>query len=657
MNKHTALALALEHARRGVPAFPICISWDETKQATSKAPLSGTHGHRDATTDESKLQEMFSRASVTKGELAVGLHPGPGGYVVLDVDDKGGKTGSQDVKDLEKEFGKFPETDIVATASGGYHIWLRKAIDELVGNQTLTSSIDIRGDAGWVVAPGVETTWGTWEYQRRVEEIPYWPEWLRQRLAGTGKDTGIDHFQEFQRAKCKPLDLAMLDLMVAECGAHGVTITNGFISVVRPGKTNGTSASIGHINEGVVKIFAGESWVVDGKTLPSGDDGVFNIDELKHWLQYGTKTAEVKLKGPELVVTKARSGKDRFRSALMNLDAIEQMKPPEFLIEGWLPRGALAMLYSASGVGKTFLAIDWMMHIAAGKDWQGSKVKKRDKVFYIVAEGAAGFGMRTKAWRQMHGKLEFEDVTLLPLAVNLSSGEEMELLLELIEEKKPQLVVIDTLARSAVGADENGNRDMGVVINNAAAIQETSPGCTVLILHHTGHGTPDRARGASAIYAALDASFRLDGNVKHLILHNDKQKEAEQHKPLPLATQKVNLENEFDSMGNQRNSLVIIDGEDLEGAEAGDEGPKIPAQALQVASALWNIPGHKAQNKDWMAKTGMASGMFGKWKKVAEDEGLVRKAGEGKNDPWQALYDPYEGNKITVKLTHREASS
>ena len=59
------------------------------------------------------------------------------------------------------------------------------------------------------------------------------------------------------------------------------------------------------------------------------------------------------------------------------------------------------------------------------------------------------------------------------------------------------LVVIDTLAGTSAGLEEEQRQDMGVYINNCYTIRDSAKeaGATVLVVHHTGYDTK-RARGS-----------------------------------------------------------------------------------------------------------------------------------------------------------------
>ncbi|WP_185803976.1 AAA family ATPase [Pontivivens nitratireducens] len=81
---------------------------------------------------------------------------------------------------------------------------------------------------------------------------------------------------------------------------------------------------------------------------------------------------------------------------LVSLSAIEAVLTSNYMVKGWLDRNCLSMLYGPSNAGKTFVALDIAMHIAAGQPWRGLRVNG-GPVLYIAAEGGAGIRNRLAA--------------------------------------------------------------------------------------------------------------------------------------------------------------------------------------------------------------------------------------------------------------------
>jgi hypothetical protein len=85
----------------------------------------------------------------------------------------------------------------------------------------------------------------------------------------------------------------------------------------------------------------------------------------------------------------------------------------------------------------------------------------------------------------------------------------------------PDLVIIDPLM-NALGGDDSDANLMGQLNQFITEVMRVEK-CTVLRVHHTGHGTEDRARGHSSLPAGVDTQIRVDRD--NIIM--DKQKDDE----------------------------------------------------------------------------------------------------------------------------------
>ena len=77
----------------------------------------------------------------------------------------------------------------------------------------------------------------------------------------------------------------------------------------------------------------------------------------------------------------------------------DNLPPRSWLVKKVLANGEMSVIYGPSGVGKSFMAIDLGLRIAAGLDWFDHKVTA-GPVVYVVGEGANGAKQRMKAWRE-----------------------------------------------------------------------------------------------------------------------------------------------------------------------------------------------------------------------------------------------------------------
>ncbi len=246
------------------------------------------------------------------------------------------------------------------------------------------------------------------------------------------------------------------------------------------------------------------------------------------------------------------------RIRLTRADQIE-MRPPHWLLRGMLERDTFALIFGDPGCGKSFLAIDWACRVATGTPWRGQAVKG-GPVVYVAGEGQQGFGRRIRAWSEHHG-VNLADVPLyLAPAVAIPNPTDLIALITAIDTGvatigQPAMIVLDTLARCFGGGDENSTQDMSRFVSACDAIRQRY-GCTILVVHHAGHGDKSRARGAIALKAALDAEYRL-ANDSGMLLTATKMKDAETPPPLALEMVTVDLPDLLDDYGNPVTSAAI----------------------------------------------------------------------------------------------------
>ncbi len=131
---------ALAWARAGFKVLPCIVNGKEPVGALVP------NGFKDATADEATINRWWANI-----DYNIGVVPGSGGAVVIDLDvDK--KTGAlRGLAEWDALEGEKPATFTVVTPSGGRHLWFKGTIT--TGNKKLAPNIDMRFDAGYVVAP------------------------------------------------------------------------------------------------------------------------------------------------------------------------------------------------------------------------------------------------------------------------------------------------------------------------------------------------------------------------------------------------------------------------------------------------------------------------------------------------------------------------
>lgn len=170
------LDLAQSYTARSWPVFP-CRSAEEIDPSTGeilgvKTPYT-PNGWRGASKRENILRVWWER----NPSAMVGIPTGEAiGAWVLDIDVKG--NGFATLGDLVAEHGPLPHTLRATTPSGGEHIYFRHAAG--VRNRgSLGLGIDVRGDGGYVIAPGSQTEDGrSYKWVDPDAPLADAPQWL-----------------------------------------------------------------------------------------------------------------------------------------------------------------------------------------------------------------------------------------------------------------------------------------------------------------------------------------------------------------------------------------------------------------------------------------------------------------------------------------------
>lgn len=235
---------------------------------------------------------------------------------------------------------------------------------------------------------------------------------------------------------------------------------------------------------------------------------------------------------------------------------------PVDLIRDLFPQVGTACLFGAPGTGKSFVAFNIVMSVAAGLDVLGRR-SLQGMAVYLSTEGKSGLKARAIAWAQARDI----DIAELPVALiekpmNLRSEETVATLIDSIKrlvaksDVPCRFICVDTLSQCLFG-DENRQEDMAEFTGAMTRIAN-SLGAQVCVVHHSGKDKSKGARGSSVINGNFDTLLALEeGDCEgQFVLRTDKQKNGGK---AAVSIMFERVECGFDGDGEPVYSLVVSD--------------------------------------------------------------------------------------------------
>ncbi len=321
---------------------------------------------------------------------------------------------------------------------------------------------------------------------------------------------------------------------------------------------------------------------------------------------------------------------DRFR--ILWDEEVENLPPPDWLVQGYVVEKAIAVLYGPPGAGKSFLALDLALCVSQGRDWHGCPTRK-SPVVYGASEGASGLGLRIKAWKRHHGMAGRMGTGFVFQPCNFLDAKDVEAFLERLRSlpEKPALVVVDTLAWAMAGGDENAVKDLMLVLQAARRIRDEFD-ATVLIVHHTGK-SGEAERGSSALRAGADTMLKLTVDGSRIKLEVDKQKDAPPPKPRLFKLEPVAVGGQKgqgdDAEIDLATSCVLIEAAAAPGAEEDPLGLHLTLNQRKGLVALRDAPDPWTSTGQWACLSELKRSSFNLVRKHLVERGYVERKDKG----------------------------
>ena len=505
-------------------------------------------GFKSATQDPDEVERLFSASNAA----LIGIPTGEvSGVSVIDIDVRDGKQGKEWV---EKNAELLGITKVSETQSGGWHYYYQH-VSGIRNRAGIDGCVDVRGDGGYVIHP--ESTGYRWLNDEDFAAFP--PKVAAQStgVAAASLDVpmGSDAFDAFGRRVdgrehyMASMVLAAISDFFRDNGTfptlqwmeENVYPTYEIKVGSRTGDLNAEGRGIDEFRKKVTStiIRAREGKIADIHIAPNKDSAAASVS---------SSVAEV----PQRKIK------------VKTLGELRATPPPSFMVADYIIENSFAVLYGAPASFKSFLAIDWALSIAHGVDWNG-RPTAQGAVVYLAMEGQSGIAVRAEAWhrdRQLGDDgVPFYAVTT-PIGMAMEDAPDVIQLRQAVEDTlggvSPDLIVVDTLARSFAGsgADENSATDMGMFIRSCDLLKEWFD-CTVLAVHHSGKDYEKGLRGSSSLLGAVDTSIAIKRTTgtEYIEVIVQKQKDVSEADPLAMAAREVAFVQ--DAFAQEQSSLVL----------------------------------------------------------------------------------------------------
>lgn len=540
------LAVALTHAAAGRPVFPCASKPGFHKNGDPIKPKEPLVRWRDrATCDPDQIRRWWRQWPDAMPGMPTGR---ASGLAVLDLDRKDGKDGVAELRTIGLDPDNLSPCIVTTPSGDGRHLYFRWYEGLGISAGKIALGVDVRGEGGYVIAPGATGVAGAYSTADPVpDDLPAWPANLRQDArapvadglaAMLGDDDDPDLWADYVEAKRKrdwePDRIRSALNALPKDRSRDMWCEAGM--------------AVHHASGGAEVGY--DLWDEWSREHPD-PDMYDEKDQRRTWNSFGKphkgpvrtigslyKTAKECGWNPAPPLPGADEALNELlgvskpaapASPLTFLSPAEcaQSEPRRYIVKGLIAERDVACIVGAPGAGKSVLAPALAYAVAQGREAQGRRTRAGG-VFYVAAEDEHGMRGRVTALRSEHGDAANFTLVggvsdLLNEAVAGQGVPHFNALLKAVEERRPSLIVIDTLSMSFPRLDENSAEGMGRVVHVARALTEW--GAAVVLIHHdTKGGQQGLPRGHSLLNGALDVSIYLrkedDGTVHGRLTKN-----------------------------------------------------------------------------------------------------------------------------------------
>lgn len=234
----------------------------------------------------------------------------------------------------------------------------------------------------------------------------------------------------------------------------------------------------------------------------------------------------------QLVDAYVRSIKERALTGTAQIQSLDlasvletvEREPVPWLIRGWLAENEMAYLAGEWGSGKSYVALDAAVSLAAGIQWMGAvAVPRAVGVLYIDEENSPALARHRLGLICRGRRIDPEEVAALPLryltrnGLCLDDASGFAIIDQELERTKAKVLVLDSLVRFFKKRDENSASDMASFFGERIRPLMARHQCSILALDHMGKPSKERTdpghrqRGSSEKPGNADEIWSLEG--------------------------------------------------------------------------------------------------------------------------------------------------
>jgi RecA-family ATPase len=435
MNK---LESALKLARNGFRVIPL--------RENDKRPLYPGNFQEQATNNSEAIKKLWNKTPNANIGIATG-----NGLTVIDIDTPlhGGQDGETSLLNYEMDQGFLKDTFEVSTPTGGKHLYYRT--NKPFRNQSgVLPGIDVRGLGGYVVAPGSVINGKTYKITKAIS-VSYANDSVIKLLEYNKKEIeSLDPLDQLEKGYSETL---------IPCGERTNYLVSQCAQLMDGTKSIETiKAMIKLLNEKNLENPLTER-ELEKEVFPS-------IDRFKKHTQ---KTIDQEL----LIDPKV---------ALTSVSKIEK-KAVEWLIPGYIPKGAITILGGDGGLGKTSLWCNIASAISNGSRCclQDGETPK-GKVIYFSGEDDTSKVLRERL--ELNGA-DLENISTIPIDSDYFSSIAIggNLIETIVETERPILVIFDPIQQFIKDTDMTKRNDMRQTMSSLTKLGKQYGTAFLLVMH------------------------------------------------------------------------------------------------------------------------------------------------------------------------------